>query len=134
MISIRLDGLDAVIIGLDKYAKFKPKPLMHLLGEVSRRQMVNYFTRGAGPTGHWTPLKPSTKRSGKPLTDTGRLKGSISYGITGAFLSVGTNVHYGKYHQYGTIWMAIRQFLGWGPKELSELEVITIRYLQAMAQ
>lgn len=137
MIDVQIDGLDRVIVTFRKVERFEERPLMTLLGERSRAQFLSYFDKGAGPNGKWEELKPSTKanpkrKSGKPLSDTGLLKGSIDKIISGHILTMGTNVFYGKYHQDGTKKMVAREFLGWGKQELAELETLTQRYLESV--
>lgn len=130
MIDVKFEGLDKVIITFKEVSRFDERPLMTLLGERSRAQFLAYFEKGAGPAGKWAPLKNG--RKGTPLSDTGRLKGSIDKIISGHILTMGTNVHYGKYHQRGTKKMVARQFLGWGKPELAELETLTKQYLESV--
>lgn len=65
------------------------------------------FAQGRDPAGRpWAPLKnPSKKRGGpsaKPLRHTGRLMGSITSGVSGNRVAVGTNVFYAPYQNFGT--------------------------------
>lgn len=57
------------------------------------------FIKSTDPYGkQWKPL---VSRKGKPLLDTGRLSTSYTYEITDNGFTVGTNVAYAPYHQFG---------------------------------
>lgn len=60
----------------------------------------------------WLPLKkPRRDGSSKPLNDTGVLKNSITQHPTADSVTIGTNVDYGQYHQFGTQHIPQRAFL-----------------------
>ncbi len=61
----------------------------------------------------WFPLKKPRRRDGssKPLNDTGVLKDSITQHSTADSVTIGTNVEYGKHHQFGTQHIPQRAFL-----------------------
>lgn len=63
------------------------------------------FQQSKDPYGNeWEPLK---YRDGNPLIDTGRLRASFtaqeSFTGNSTTVTVGTNVQYAKYHQFGTV-------------------------------
>lgn len=84
------------------------KPVLEVIGSrlVNRIKMGFRTTRSpAGVT--WAPLK---MRSGQPLSDTGRLKNSITYKATDQAVEIGTNLtstwhgithSIGRVHQFG---------------------------------
>ncbi len=137
MITVKMKGLEQAVVRLNRLGDINTYELMHQLALITRRQTVDHFTKGAGPDGAWAPLSAATKSinprrgSGKPLTDTGRLKGSIDARATSRSAEIGTNVHYGKYHQYGAelnmfgrgirATLPQRRFLGWDAGEMAAL-------------
>ena len=144
MISITVQGADRLLIFLDAMASDATVfGLVTILGEMSRGQVVEHFGKETGPLGRWDPLRPSTiarrkKNSSAVLQDDGILMGSIDFITGGATAQVGTNVFYGKYHQYGGTWRGRpnppqRAFLGWTPGDLDELQVAAVAYLGRMA-
>lgn len=64
------------------------------------------FRKEQSPAGDkWAPRKRNRKRNkgaGKLLRDTGRLANSITGDANGETVTVGTNVAYAPYHQFGT--------------------------------
>jgi phage gpG-like protein len=65
------------------------------------------FSSEGGMVGGWKPLSPNTlanRRSGtgKPLLDTGRLRGSFIPRWNSVQASVGSNLEYAIYHELGT--------------------------------
>jgi len=68
------------------------------------RQFQSQGGQGGTP---WPRLSPNTiaaRRGGSSqiLQDTGRLKSSFTHTLTGRGVSVGTNVEYASFHQFGT--------------------------------
>ncbi len=75
-------------------------------------QMQLGFRGSRDPYGQvWRPLK---KRRGKPLLDTGRLRGSFSYQVTSTGFRLGTVTVYAAAHQYGTRRIRARPMLPTG--------------------
>lgn len=131
------NGLNALGGGID----FRP------LVKIVRLQLVadtkRNFDGEHDPDGvPWAPLKRQRSRKGrakkrggakdKILQDTGRLRASVASAFGGETVNEetpdgfawGTNVPYGKFHQYGTRKMVARAFLGVGPrleKSIAEL-------------
>lgn len=79
--------------------KRKTRPLMSNLGRIMQADTKLNFRRQASPEG--SPWKP-IKRKGQILSDTARLRNSITHRvISDEKVVVGTNVDYGRIHQYG---------------------------------
>ena len=78
----------------------------------------------------WVPWASSTadQRARKGnlasglLFDTGNLYRSIDYNVTGDSFSVGTNVDYAEYHQFGTEHIPSREFLGFNKQIEQDVE------------
>ena len=76
-----------------------------ILDDIGRRLVtstIQRFEREQAPDG--TPWKPSARaeeEGGQTLTDTGRLRQSITHRVRGDGVEVGTNVVYGAIHQFG---------------------------------
>lgn len=72
---------------------------VHMMGAIRRN-----FKVGGRPT-KWAPLKPATLKAklpkAKPLIDSARLMGSITFRESKDRLDVGTNLIYGPIHQFG---------------------------------
>lgn len=92
-------------------------PLMSAIGGVLENSTRDRFNTKTDPNGRtWKPLSPATLarrkgRGGGILVDWGDLFHSISYDTTPSSVTVGTDRHYGKYHQMG--WgVPQRAFLG----------------------
>ena len=117
--------LDQAISRVGRMARFQPGPLMQIVASTVERQTMQHFEAGAGPSGAWAP----TQRGGQILVDTGRLAGSIHGTAFGNIAKVGTNVFYGKFHQFGTRKMVAREFLGLTGGDRSELEEVIAEYV-----
>lgn len=80
--------------------------LARVVGEAARTQLALGFRNSVDPYGGaWAALKQRRRRGvgrDKPLLDTGRLRNSFTYKATPDGLTIGTNVRYAKFHQYGT--------------------------------
>lgn len=66
-----------------------------------------FQTQGGQGGSPWPRLSPNTiagrrKGSSRILQDTGRLKTSFTHRVSGRGVSVGTNVEYAPFHQFGT--------------------------------
>ena len=79
-VSVQIKGLDKVEKLLDKMSarQKSDKPVMKKIAVMGEKDVVDHFIKGRGPTGTWKPLKHPRIRGGygKPLNDTGRLKGN----------------------------------------------------------
>jgi phage gpG-like protein len=71
----------------------------------------------------WEPSFAAFKRSfsgrdGGTLFDTGTLFHSIQlYSVSPLEQAIGTDVPYGKFHQFGTSKLPVREFLGFNPED-----------------
>lgn len=72
---------------------------VHMMGSIRRN-----FKVGGRPK-KWTPLKPATLKAKAPKTkaliDSARLMGSVVFKESRDRLDVGTNLVYGRIHQFG---------------------------------
>jgi len=72
------------------------------LGLILESNTIDRFDRETGPDGDkWKPSERAKAEGGKTLTDSGRLKGSITYEADARSIRVGTNVIYAGPHQDG---------------------------------
>ena len=62
---------------------------------------IRRFELEGGAGGRWTPSRRAREEGGQTLTDTGRLRSSITYNVTGDGVEIGTNVAYAAIHQFG---------------------------------
>lgn len=77
-------------------------PLMERIGMVLEESVLHRFETETAPDGRrWQPSIRARETGGKTLTDSARLKLSISYQASGDRVEVGTNVKYGAPHQFG---------------------------------
>ena len=76
------------------------RPLMQDIGEEARRIVEKNFEAGGRP-GQWEPSARSKRDGGKPLTDKGTLRRSITVAADNTSVRVGTNVKYARIHQLG---------------------------------
>lgn len=103
-ISTDLDGLKRKIQTALRY--LDQDELLNLVG-ADQLKWVNENFQKEGIEKPWPPLSPNTiaaRRSGssKPLQDTGRLRQSFVYNISGGLLRLGSNVSYAIFHHFGT--------------------------------
>jgi len=146
MTKVYLEGLK------NKLTDKKIKAALSGVGEYLLLETDNCFREERAPDGQkWAPLKMSPKklykrrfgRLPKPkqednykmrrkiLTDTGRLRGSITYQINGNQLRVGTNVIYARTHNQGDPSRSIpkREFLGLTQARINKIKQIIINEL-----
>jgi phage virion morphogenesis protein len=94
-----------------------PSPVMLAISEALKTQTSDNFSAQAGPLGKWPPLKYKRKgRDTNPqiLTDSARLRNSITATHSRNTAVVGTNVVYAAIHQFGgTINMPARSQLSY---------------------
>ena len=81
------------------------RPVMDEIGRTLVTSVIGRFERERGPGG--APWKPSARGTrgkrgrGQTLTDTGRLRASITHRASRDAVEVGTNVIYAAIHQFG---------------------------------
>ena len=137
MITFAMQGFEHATLRVSRLAQLAPDQLLTVLGNQVRSQTLRHFEQETGPAGKWAGLRPSTvrrKRGGQRqiLSDTGRLRGSISAVIGAHEVEVGTNVFYGKFHQYGTRKMVARPFLGLTDGDSDELERTVDAFIRSL--
>ena len=76
--------------------------LMRKLGAAFRQTVDERFEMERGPGGlPWTKSQRAEEQGGQTLTDTGRLRQSITYVAGPRGVEIGTNVLYAAIHQFG---------------------------------
>lgn len=125
-VEIKVDGVNEAIanlLALTARAQMFAPVLIKAKEELHLANSANFTSNGL-LVGGWSPLDPEyaawkmTRFPGAPpLVRTGRLFASLaganasSLRMTNTSLSVGTNVEYAKFHQYGTTKMAKRKIV-----------------------
>jgi len=93
-LTFKIEGLDRQLKRLGRIKGFRNIGMKEIAMK-GRADVIDHFQRTSGPHSKWKPLKA---RKGKPLQDTGRLKGSLDARITQHTATVFTAVHYAGYH------------------------------------
>ena len=79
-------------------------PLMDAVGLYLVGATIENFEQESAPGGQpWKPSLRARVRGGQTLSDTGRLKSSITHHDTAHEVIVGTNVIYAAIHQFGGV-------------------------------
>ncbi|WP_420014244.1 phage virion morphogenesis protein [Tateyamaria sp.] len=81
-----------------------PIDLMDAIGAVIEEAIDRRFDTASDASGSaWAASLRARqgKRGGKTLTDTGRLRASISRSVSGSDVAVGTNIEYAAIHHFG---------------------------------
>lgn len=77
-------------------------PMMREIGGQLEASTVLRFEREVGPDGRgWLPSRRAREQGGQTLTDTARLRQSITHRAGPDSAEVGTNVVYAAIHQFG---------------------------------
>ena len=107
MTTIRIDvnNLDAQAAALS-FALNK-QALLKGIGEIGLSWVNKNFEGEGSMVGGWVDLEPNTiagrrKGSSAILQDTGNLRDSFDYEISGDTVRIGTKVEYASYHEFGT--------------------------------
>lgn len=74
-------------------------PVMEVVGEIIAASVERNFEDGGRPA--WEPSARVLEDGGQTLTDTGRLRRSITAEAGNGWAAVGTNVLYARIHQLG---------------------------------
>ncbi|WP_165184719.1 phage virion morphogenesis protein [Caulobacter soli] len=78
------------------------KPLMETVGSYLESSIESRFVRQVGPDGkRWKPSVRAQATGGMTLTDSRRLRDSITHNADDRSVAVGTNVVYAAAHQFG---------------------------------
>lgn len=102
-IRIELDDTEARL-GLERLvARMRdPRPVLDEIGSYLVTSTIRRFEREVGPDGiRWPKSRRAEREGGQTLTDTGRLRASITHRLTPDAVEVGTNVVYAAIHQFG---------------------------------
>jgi phage gpG-like protein len=103
--------------------------LLNLIGLTVTAQSINHFSEQGGPHGPWEP----TQRGGMMLVLTGALRGSITHAVlSDDEVAIGTDIFYGVFHQFGTIKMPRREFLGFTDSDKDELSNVIDTYIHGL--
>jgi len=82
-------------------------PLLEEIGEIVKLSVKRNFEDGGRPD-KWKVSKRAAAQGGITLSDTGRLRNSITSLASGRVVEIGTNVKYAPFHQFGTKGYIIR--------------------------
>ncbi|RCJ20144.1 hypothetical protein A6S26_05330 [Nostoc sp. ATCC 43529] len=113
------------------------RPAFASMGEYMVRKTEQNFKGERDPDGvAWDPLSAAyrkRKRGTKILTESGRLRASITYRADGTQVVVGCNVKYARAHQYGYPKrnLPARPFLGASAEDEQELGEILLSYIKS---
>ena len=127
-IIVDVDGFEPIFALLDRLENPDWNQLLRVMGMTIEEQTINHFTQQAGPSGSWPP----TARGGPALIKTGTLRGSIQTVVGVDQVEVGTNIQYGKYHQFGTKTLPQRAFLGLTNSDQDELQDVIEGYVERL--
>ncbi len=128
-------------VAVDGLQSIDWRPALTVCALLIQNDTRERFRRFEDPDGRkWAPLKhkpkiPKGRTVDQPLWATGRLVASTAAGapdhveqLSRNQLVYGTNVQYGKYHQFGTKHMVARPFLGVGDDLREKIEDVLIDY------
>ena len=77
-------------------------PAMDEIGSMLVASVLRRFETETAPSDKpWKPSRRAREKGGQTLTDTGRLRDSITHRHGSDFVEVGTNVIYSAIHQFG---------------------------------
>lgn len=138
-ITVDQSSIDHVFTALTQAAD-DLAPAMRAIGEYLITATQDRFDLQQDPQGNaWTPLSTSTKerkRLDKILTESSRLRDSISYQANSTEVRVGTNAIYAAIHQLGgeagrnhAVTIPARPYLGLSTTDLDHITEIVRDYL-----
>ncbi len=79
-----------------------PLPVLEEIGQGLITSTIDRFERERGPDKvSWKKSARAKKQGGQTLTDTGRLRASITGNVRSDGIEIGTNVVYAAIHQFG---------------------------------
>lgn len=152
MASIQINPTDEFPLLVERLTELQERlngdltPLMKGIGKVLEDNTRQRIANKKSPTGvTWQSLAPATvarktnKRVSKNgvtaegiLVETGNLFDSILHVATHSKVEVGTNKHYGKYHQLGGVGLPARPFLGIDDDDKDEVNNVINDYLTGL--
>ena len=102
-IDVEWDDAEArVALGGAVAALDNPYEMYDEIGQMLASAVLRRFEAETGPDGtKWTPSRRARKTGGQTLTDTARLRQSITHRADAAGVEVGSNVVYAAIHQFG---------------------------------
>lgn len=93
------EKLIRLVSQLDSVGEVPKEARAHLASIALHRVLVG-FSRSREPMGTaWKPLL--YRKGGRPLVDTGKLRGSLRARVTSDGFEISTSVPYAKHHQFG---------------------------------
>jgi len=104
-----------------------PQPALERMRQtLAHGEAEVWSSQGAAIGQHWPPpADPARKIDSRLLVATGALRNSLTSPATGQVtemtLSFGTDVPYGRFHQFGTSRMPARPFMGMPPDAQRQL-------------
>ncbi len=102
---VELKGFEKLQNALKEFARKFEEEINYALSQHIVSKSVKRIKEGEikPPTSSFTlSLRPG-KGKGKTLMDTGRLVSSLTYKIEGNAIKIGSNLRYGKIHQFGGV-------------------------------
>ena len=126
---VKVKGLNVLQRDLKKMVKNieDKREALEIVGHMIEEETLRSFEEEKSPFGEpWKKSKRAIKESGQTLFITGRLKGSVSSKVTtdGNAVVTGTNMEYGKIHQFGGKFMPKRSYLPINSKGKIPLELM----------
>lgn len=163
MTGVRIEVNDAAVQGA--FARLfafgsDQTPAMRRIAEQLRQHVDERFEDERGPGGvPWPKSWRAREQAGQTLTDTARLRQSITFRAGPSSAEVGTNVRYAAVHQFGATiraktakglvfrvgrtrsgWRRMQQvtiparpFLGLDAQDIAEMDAIVARHLARLA-
>ena len=128
LIDIKLNGANKLktrLERLEKAGKTVSTPLKQAV-IIGYRDIIQHFQREEGPQAKWAGLK---FRKGRILQDTGRLRTSIMFNMSGNTGYIGTNVLYAATHQFGRDNIPARPFLWFTDRAKKSIEKEFLTYV-----
>ena len=140
VVSDQLPQLAANLYALENNMGGDLTPLMNAVGFFLENSTRERFETKRDPDGiSWEQLKPATiarkqhkngSIRGGILVDHGDLRKSITYHASVQSVAVGTDRHYGQYHQTGTVHLPARRFLGLSEADKDGINDIIHQFLE----
>lgn len=113
-------------------------PVMAAIGSLLEGSTRQRFADETAPDGNgWAALLPASqagkeRNRGKILTEFGDLMRSITHHAGAAAVVIGTDRHYGRYHQSGTGKMPARPFLGLSAEDRGGIDDILTQFMRGV--
>lgn len=103
-LKIEAKSLPSVARGVEELARRAedPAPLMDEIGSLLTTSTIDRFERERAPDGQpWLPSIRAREEGGQTLTESARLRTSITHRVGNRSVEIGTNVVYAAVHQLG---------------------------------